>query len=504
MKIIKLKGNMIVLFGLVTVLLITSTLFISCASKAYNPKLEYSTFLGSSGKDGANNWLKSFSIDQSGSVYFATSVYTDDFPVTDRAYDKTYNGGNKWGEEDLILIEFNIEENALKYASYFGGKKGPEFVSQVIHKGNSLYLAGNTASSDFPCTDDAFDSTFNGPDFRHSDAYITRFDGHKLAYSSYIGTSGTDWAQNIFINDQNEITLIGLFKEFNELPGVCSFMEDEEKRQGYTGIIRLNAKGDAILSATKLAPSWYLDSCIDEQGNIYIAAQTPSKNAPTTKDAYDTSFNGGDKSYGGDILVTKLNPTGEKIIFSTYLGGSMHETFPLICLDRDNNILVFGKTQSADFPLTDDALDKSFDGKSELFLAKLGNDGKQLLYSSYLGGNGKGGEMNASIALSKNGDVFLCGATDSEDFPVTKNALQSTINGSSDMFITVLDPSLKILKFSTFLGGSKIESARIKIDNNGDIIGVGYTNSPDFVTTTKAYSTALNGESDAVIFKISL
>lgn len=500
----KFKGNITVLSLLVTVLAVTSMLFYSCASKTYNPKLEYSSFLGSSGEDGANNWLKYFSIDQSGSVYFATSAYTDDFPVTDQAYDKTYNGGNNWGEEDLVLIEFNIDENALKYASYFGGKNGPEFVSQVVHKGNSLYLAGNTASSDFPHTDNAYDNTFNGPDFRHSDAYISRFDGNKLTYSSYIGTSGTDWAQNLFINDQNEMILVGLFKEFNELPNIHSFMEDEEGRQGYTGIIRLNAKGDAILSATKLAPSWYLDACIDKDGNIYIAAQTPSENAPTTLGAYDTSFNGGDKNYGGDILITKLNPTGDKILFSTYLGGSMHERYPSICLDKDNNILVFGATQSDDFPLTDDALDKSFDGKSELFLSKLSNDGKQLLYSSYLGGNGKSGEINANIVLSKNGDVFLCGGTDSEDFPITENAIQSTINGSSDVFITVFDPSLKILKFSTFLGGSKIESARIKIDKDGDIIGVGYTNSPDFITTAEAYSTVLNGESDAVIFKISL
>lgn len=500
----KLTGNITVIFVIATVLAFTSIMLYSCSPKEFNPKLEYSTFLGSSGKDGANNWLKYFSIDKSGSVYFATSAYTDDFPVTDQAYDKTYNGGSNWGEEDLVLIEFNIEENALKYASYFGGKAGPEFVSQVTHKGNSLYLAGNTASIDFPITPNAFDTTFNGPDFRHSDAYITRFDGNKLAYSSYIGTSGTDWAQKIFVNDKNEVSLVGLFKEFEELPNVHSFMEDEEGRQGYTGIIRLNEKGDAILSATKLAPSWYLDACMDEDGNIYIAASTPSKDAPTTPDAYDTSFNGGDKNYGGDVLVTKLNPTGDKILFSTFLGGSTHERYPSICLDKDNNILVFGMTQSPDFPLTVDALDKSFDGKSELFLTKLSNDGKQLLYSSYLGGNGESGEMNANITISKNGDVFLCGVTDSQDFPITENAIQSTINGSSDIFISVFDPSLKTLKFSTFLGGSKIESARIKVDDHGDIIGIGYTDSPDFLTTEEAYSTVLNGESDAIIFKISL
>lgn len=500
----KLKGNITVLFIIVTTIAVTSILLYSCSTRTFNPNLEYSTYLGSSGEDGTNNWLKHFSLDQSGNIYFATSTYATDFPLTNNAYDKTYNGGSDWGKEDLVIVEFNIEENALKYASYFGGKTGPEFISQVVHKGNSLYLAGNTGSSDFPHTNNAYDSTFNGPEFRHSDAYITRFDDNKLAYSTYLGTSGTDWAQNIFINDKKEITIVGLFKEFNELPNVHSFMEDEEGRQGYVGVIRLNAKGDSILSSTKLAPTWYLDACTDEEGNIYIAASTPSKNAPTTPDAYDTSFNGGDKKYGGDILITKLNPSGDKILFSTFLGGSDNEKFPSICLDAENNILVYGSTKSADFPLTDDAIDKSFDGKSELFLAKLSNDGKQLLYSSYLGGNEERGEANTNITVSKNGDVYLCGATDAADYPITENALQSTIKGASDIFISVFDPSLTKLKFSTFLGGSKSESATIKVDDDGNIIGVGFTSSTDFITTEEAYSTVLKGKTDVIIFKISL
>ena len=500
----KLKGVITISLVLVTALVVTSMLLFSCSSKSFNPKLVYSTYLGSSGEDGANNWLKHFDIDQSGSIYFATSTYATDFPVTNQAYDKTYNGGSDWGVEDLVIIEFNIEQNVLKYASYFGGKTGPEFISQVVRKGNSLYLTGNTGSSDFPHTNNAYDSTFNGPEFRHSDAYITRFDDNKLAYSTYLGTSGTDWAQNIFINAQGEITLVGLFKEFGELKNVHSFMEVEADRRGYTGVIRLNEKGDSILSSTILAPSWYMDACMDDEGNIYIAASTPSKNAPTTPDAYDTSFNGGDANYEGDIIITKLNPKGNKILFSTFLGGSKDDKYPLISLDANNNILIFGSTKSADFPLTSDALDKTFDGKSELFLAKLSNDGKQLLYSSYLGGNEERSEMNAKIIIAKNGDVYLSGATDAADHPITENALQSTINGPSDIFISVFDPSLTKLKFSTFFGGSQSEGATIEVDDSGNIIGVGFTNSPDFTTTPGAYSTVLKGKTDVIIFKISL
>jgi len=483
---------------------------ISCTPRTLNPELSYSTYLGgeakegSDGEEGTNNWLKHFSIDETGSVCFATSIYNDSFPITPDAYDNSYYGGDSiWGQEDLAIIEFNIEQNELMYSSYFGGASGPDFVSQVLCKGKSIYLAGNTGSNDFPTTPGACDKTFNGPEFRHSDAYITRFEGNKLSYSSYIGTSGTDWAQNIFVNDNNEITLVGLFKNFNELPNLHSFVEFDEKRQSYAGVIRLNAAGDSILSSTIIAPSWYLESCMDDDGNIYLATQTPGRSAPTTTDAYDTSFNGGDDNWGGDILVTKLNSTADKIIFSTFIGGSKDERTPLICLDKDNNVLVYGYTMSTDFPLTENALDKSFDGKAEPFLSKLSNDGRELLFSSFMGGTEERGEMNASMAVSKRGDIYLCGVTDAADYPVTENAIQDTINGSVDISLTVIDRELTAYRFSTFLGGSASDMAMIQVDRSGNIIGVGVTGSPDFFTTEGAYQDSLKGKTDVIVFKIS-
>lgn len=490
--------------------LVIVLLLFSCSPKTLNPELCYSTYLGGEGKEGSkgeegtNNWLKHFSIDDAGSVYFATSIYNDNFPLTPDAYNKSYSGGDSiWGEEDMAIVEFNIKKNELIYSSYFGGKEGPEFLSQVLRKGNSLYLAGNTGSSDFPTTHEAYDKTFNGPEFRHSDAWISCFEGNKLSYSSYIGTSGTDWAQNIFVNDNNEITLVGLFKNFNELPNLHSFVEFDEKRQGYAGVIRLNAAGDSILSSTIIAPTWYLESCMDDDGNIYLATQTPGRSAPTTPDAYDTSFNGGNDNWGGDILVTKLNSTADRIIFSTFIGGSNDERTPLICLDKENNVLVYGYTNSIDFPITENALDKSFDGKAEPFLSKISSDGKELLFSSFIGGTEERGEMNASMVVSKRGDIYLCGVTDAADYPITENAIQDTINGSVDISLTVIDRELTGYRFSSFLGGSAGENARIQIDKKGDIIGVGFTGSTDFFTTEGAYQSSLKGKTDAIIFKIS-
>jgi hypothetical protein len=487
-------------------LVVTTSLVVSAASPAgVSPMLVSSTYLGSSEGDGPNSWLKRFSVDASGTLYFAQSTYHTDFPVTANAYSQTYNGGSEqWGKEDLAVVEYNIEQNALKYASYFGGKTGPDFVTQVLRHKNSVYLAGNTGSSDLPVTSNAYDKTFNGPDFRHADGYIARFDDNKLAYLTYLGTSGADWIQSIFVNDNGEMIVVGVFKEWNELPITHKFSDEKLEHKGNACVLRFNAKGDAILSATLLGPSWYLDAVRDREGNIYVAGTTTSKSFPVSAQAYDTSHNGGTPEGLGDLFVTKLTPTGDKILFSTFLGGTMDENPPSICLDAANNIIVYASTKSSDLPVTANALRRSLAGKQDAFLAKLSNDGARLLYLSYLGGTEKVGEGAGNVVAAKNGDIYLSGSTDAADFPVTPNAIQSAVKGGIDIFVSVFDSSLTTLKFSTFLGGSANEGATIDVEESGDIVGVGATTSADFPTTPGAYSTSLKGRTDHVIFKISM
>lgn len=472
------------------------------------PTLAYSTFLGGSGADGANDWLRYFSLDGAGTISFASSTDSSDFPVTANAFDKTYGGGNEeMGKEDGVIVHFDIAQNALKYASYFGGAKGPDFVAQVLQKNGRTYLAGNTGSPDFPVTTGVYDTTFNGPEFRHADGYVTRFDGDNLAYSTFIGTSGFDWIQKLFVTDNGEMIAVGVFKEWNELHATSTHVFSQEKLEGQPNacVVRFSPRGDSILSLTVLGPTWYIDAARDSKGFIYVTGSTPSQRFPTSAEAHDTTFNGGSGGPGsGDIFVTKLTPGGDRIVFSTYLGGSGNENFPQIALDSSDDVLVYGNTTSRDWPVTPDALDKVFAGKKEGFLAKLSPDGRRLVYSSYIGGDEKLGEGFGSIRVGPNGDVYVCGYTDAQDFAVTANAIQSRIAGATDMFVSVFDRGLTTRKFSTFLGGSGNEGASIAVDGAGDIVGVGSSSSADFPMTPGAYSRTLNGKSDLVIFKIAL
>jgi hypothetical protein len=134
-----------------TTKIISVLLFALFSSSGFSQKIVYSTYFGGSDVD-LPEWLHSFSIEESGTVSFAKSTTSSDFPVTNDAYCKAYNGG--WGN-DLAIVQFNIEQNKLKYASYYVGN-GPEVASQVLFKGNIIYIVGNTGSSNFPVSKKRF------------------------------------------------------------------------------------------------------------------------------------------------------------------------------------------------------------------------------------------------------------------------------------------------------------------------------------------------------------
>jgi hypothetical protein len=485
-------------------------------STGFSPKIVFSTYLGGSDID-LPEWLHSFSVDKSGMISFAISTTSIDFPVTDNAYDKTYNGG--WGN-DLAIVQFNIEQNKLKYASYFGGD-GPEVASQVLSKDNKLYIVGNTGSSNFPVSKSGYERTFNGPIFNHADGFISQFDSTQLDYSTYIGTSGNyEFVSNILVNVHGEMIIAGTLKDWDKIPIDYDFSNENLNVIPNAYLIRFNAKGDTMLSVIRLGPAWMDNIAIqtDNEGYIYLAGITPSKEFPITPMAFDTSYNGGAESlyngntqnYFGDAFITKLSPSGDKIIFSTFLGGSANERNVRMCLDRSKSIIVSGLTYSKDFPITDNAFDKSFDGTLEPFIAKLSNDGKQLLYSSFLGGNEKtiNGEFHGNTVVSENGDIYICNSTDAIDFPTTPDAPFFKNQGGKDIVLSVFDSTLTKLKFSTYIGGSGDDgafgNAIIELDKYGNVIILASTKSSDFPVTAGAYDTTLNGSFDAILLKIDM
>jgi hypothetical protein len=244
---------------------------------------------------------------------------------------------------------------------------------------------------------------------------------------------------------------------------------------------------------------------VDSAGNAYVVGTTASADFPTAN-GVKTTLASGDR----DAFVTKFNPTGTAVVYSTYLGGSFSaETARDLAVDGSGHAYVTGETMSPDFP-TANAYDASFGGPGDAFVTKLSADGASLDYSTFLGG-ATGGDPNIfsaydygyGIAVDSAGSAYVTGQTDAADFP-TVNAIQSAPVAQPyvhDAFVAKLAPSGGSLVYSTYLSGSDSEAGRsVAVDASGRAVVTGETSSPDFPTAQPLQS-GRNG--DAFVSKLS-
>lgn len=167
----------------------------------------------------------------------------------------------------------------------------------------------------------------------------------------------------------------------------------------------------------------------DDGGDVYITGYTTSYNFPTTSGAYDTSHNSQD-----DVLVTKLNSSLDKLIFSTFIGGYYDDVGEDIALDGDGNCIIVGTTESSDFPTVSGSYDDSKWGYRDAFVLKLSSSGSSLDFSTFLGGSSD--EYGYGLDLDGGGNVYVTGRTSSSNYPTTAGAFDTSLNSGWDVFVT--------------------------------------------------------------------
>lgn len=204
---------------------------------------------------------------------------------------------------------------------------------------------------------------------------------------------------------------------------------------------------------------------VDEQGFIYIAGGTHSSDFPVTSGSYDTSFNG-EGVWAGDVFLTKLNPTGTEIIFSTFIGGEVEETVGTegIKIDSKGNIIIVGTTRSHDFPLTKGVIDKKVT-QMHGFVSKFSPDGKKLLFSTFFGSSPMDGV--AGLAIDDKDNIYIIGGTFTADLAVTDNAVRkemimSTTQGEIDHYIAKIDATDNKISYLSYFAGRGWPIASIK------------------------------------------
>ncbi len=227
---------------------------------------------------------------------------------------------------------------------------------------------------------------------------------------------------------------------------------------------------------------------VGADGSIYVTGQTSSDDFPTA--------NAAQGSRGGNIeaFVTRLSADGSSLVYSTYLGGDNDDVAEAIAVDAQGNAYVTGRT-SDDFPTTTGSFNETRRGPRDAFVVKLDPNGSALLYSGLLAGGRS--EEAYGIAVDGDGNAYVAGKTDSDDFPTTPGSFDPTFNGNTDAFVTKLNAAGSALVYSTYLGGSGEASSGtdggigVAVDGTGNAYVTGWTGSEDFPTTPGAFQTAL-------------
>lgn len=224
------------------------------------------------------------------------------------------------------------------------------------------------------------------------------------------------------------------------------------------------------------------DIAVDSSGNSYVIGTTNSVNFPTTSGIFQNTLAG-----ANDAFVTKLNPTGTAIIYSTYIGGGNNDIADRIAIDNSGNAYIVGHTDSTNYP-TFNALQPSYGGAAlDDFLTKLNSSGTGLVFSTYIGGNGNDGDAN--LILDNTGNIYVSGNTTSTNLPTTPGVVQSAYGGGSeDIYIAKLNPSGSSFIYLTYLGGGDIDqSINIAVDGSGDVYVTGTSFSSNFPVTSGAF-----------------
>jgi hypothetical protein len=311
-------------------------------------------------------------VDVSGSAYVTGTTGSTDFPITPNAF-QTTSGGSA----DAFVSKLNAAGSALLYSTYLGGSGNnagpgvfpPLYLSGIaVDASGNAYVTGTTYSTDFPVTQNAFQTTSAGS----ADAFVSKLNatGSALLYSTYLGGIGDDYGFGLAVDTSGNTYVTGgtLSVDFPTTPGAF-----QTTFGGYIDafVTKLNDTGSALAYSTYLGGSANdagSGVAVNASGSAYVAGYTYSSDFPTTPGAFQTSLH----PYQ-DAFVSKLNAAGSALVYSTYLGGngawqSLGDQGNGIAVDDSGSAYVTGYTASSDFPTTPGAFQTVFGGATAQLL----------------------------------------------------------------------------------------------------------------------------------------
>jgi len=512
-----------------------------------DPVLSYSTYLGGSSADAAYG----ITADSSGSAYVVGVTFSTNFPVTAGAAQSTNNEPPNTSFECITITKLNPTGTALMYSTYLGGSGTPpnnnaQFgdVGQgiAVDSSGDVYVTGFTQSTTFPTTPNAYQTVNNTTTGSIQNAFVTKLNatGTALVYSTYLGGDAQDSGSAIAVDSFDDAYVVGSTFSTNFPTTSGAFQVVNHAITGWRNafVTKFNPTGTALVYSTYLGGSSYgaegAGIALDSSDDAYVTGSAASQDFPITNGAFQTTnfaaANAGLQTVAYNVFVTKLNPTGTALVYSTFLGGAIDDFGAGIALDGSGDAYVTGEAWSSDYPVAGSAYQSTnpayANDAPSGFVTEVNAAGTGLVYSTFLGGSGfspqacgsgctssGSGDAGSAIAVDGLGDAYVTGSAVSSNFPTTSGAYQTVNNAAGhtapagiNAFITKLDPGGSSLLYSTYLGGTVQDYGYgIALDGVGGVYVAGIASSTNFPTTTGSYQPAFaGGSSDAFIARLAI
>ncbi len=450
--------------------------------------LNFSTYIGGSDYDSIGDII----LDSNGDIYIAGFTESVNLPTTENAYAKSHSGGNYWEFWDVFFMKLSGDGQEILYCSYLGGSHDDDPSGIAIDKQGCVYIVGRTRSADFP-TVNAYDSSYNGG----SDCFVTKFstNGREILFSTYIGGSGEEGPIDFELDDEGNCIIVG-HTDSPDFPVITTNQQPACHSQAGPSdgfVFKLASDGSELEYSMYLGGSGY-DRCADvtlsNSGDVFIGSSTGSTDFPV-KRALDDSLNG-----IGDCALTKLNASGH-ILSSTYFGGNDTDHPRHIGLDDTGLVYVAGVTYGGPFPSIG-VTNPLFNGTKGIFLSIIDLEGKEVVFSGVMKNTRTVDYRSgvSTIIVVSEHEVWISGFTEYFHFPITDNAFDKTF-AKEEGFIAMVDPTSCSLNYSTLFGGSEYDTiTELKVSEEGDVMGVGHTDSPDIPIKNALYPDKLGSEHD--------
>jgi uncharacterized protein (TIGR03437 family) len=400
-------------------------------------------------------------------------------------------------------------QDGLIYSRIFpflGSVHDTAITAMTSDAAGNIYLTGWTEEPSLPVTPGVVQPKFtgggctDGPNttpYTCPDGFVVKLDANSnIVFATYLG-GGYSQTSSIGLDAAGNIYVASITTGFSTLPG-------SKYTGGATFIVKLNPTGTAFLYTAAIPGTGNLpflmpngantppdnaviQMVVDQAGNAYFTALGTS-GFPVTANPIATK---------GGIVVGKLDPTGQNLIYATYLGGSGNDNPGAIAIDSAGDAYVTGSTDSPDFPTTTGVLQSTLPpGTASAFIVKLNPAGNQLIYGTYFGGPSD--SAMESISVDPGGDAYVLGIGNIE---VTAGAYQTT-SDPGGAFVAKLNPGATALVYATYIVTHAIPAAILQVDAGGNAYVAGVAGG-GFMASADALQPCRAGGADAFVLELA-